>query len=196
MVGDSDLEVDSLVSALAKNRPIILVDDFVGSGGQSKLIVRSWFGAHHRGILNEAPRLELNKTQQSQIRRAKLGFVFAAGWTDGANELSAACQSLTLNAKIHVEIKDEQLPALTSPKFGFTPDFITHCRKIGKQVLRASNPRWRINKIEERALGYGNRGLLVTFPFNTPTQTLSCIWADGKFEGFTWMPLLPRRTKK
>ncbi len=47
-----------------------------------------------------------------------------------------------------------------------------------------------------RALGYGNDAFLVLFGYNTPTQTLTCIWKDGMYEGVPWMALFPRRPKQ
>jgi hypothetical protein len=37
---------------------------------------------------------------------------------------------------------------------------------------------------------------LITFPYNTPSQALTCLWERGTVGGRPWTPLLPRRRKK
>jgi len=65
---------------------------------------------------------------------------------------------------------------------------------IGRQLM--SDPSYDATKADERLLGYGNRANLVIFPYNTPTQTLTCIWASGQYNGAEWVPLFPRRKKR
>jgi hypothetical protein len=48
---------------------------------------------------------------------------------------------------------------------------------------------------EKRALGYGNHGLLVAFPYNVPAHTVTAIWERGDLGVDKWNALLPRRRK-
>ncbi len=41
-------------------------------------------------------------------------------------------------------------------------------------------------------LGYGNSGLLLVFPYNTPNNTLPVIWGESKDVNFKWVPLFHR----
>ena len=45
-------------------------------------------------------------------------------------------------------------------------------------------------------LGYGNSGLLLVFPYNTPNNTLPVIWGKSDDINFKWTPLFPRRESK
>ena len=56
------------------------------------------------------------------------------------------------------------------------------CRDIGMQLLD-DNPRHDREWRAKRALGYGNEAFTVVFPYNTPTQTLTCLWKSGKVDG-------------
>ena len=47
----------------------------------------------------------------------------------------------------------------------------------------------------DRSFGYGNRAMLVAFPYNVPSQTLTCIWKQGVVNGAEWFPLIARRKK-
>ncbi|WP_443627165.1 phosphoribosyltransferase-like protein [Bradyrhizobium ivorense] len=47
----------------------------------------------------------------------------------------------------------------------------------------------------QRALGYGNRAMLLASPFNVPAQSLTLIWARGHVDGAEWTPLMLRRKK-
>ena len=73
--------------------------------------------------------------------------------------------------------------------------FSNVCARIGEALLRGDSVARNEGWINERVLGYGNRALLVVFPYNTPTQTLTCLWATGDFDGLRWESLMPRRKK-
>lgn len=45
-------------------------------------------------------------------------------------------------------------------------------------------------------LGYGNSGLLLVFPYNTPNNTLPVIWGKSYDINFKWTPLFPRYESK
>jgi len=195
LVGDLGLNISSLTQALDDRQPLIFVDDFIGSGEQASDIVRSWF-SKSAGVQNhEGPRMELSPSQQNKLRERPVSFVFASGWTSGAARLKTECSDLQFFVETDIGINEDSVPSIDSVA-DIPAEFKERCRSIGKQLLQSTNRSWPVQRYEERALGYGNKGLLVTFPFNTPTQTLTCIWSEGAYNGFRWMPLLPRRKKK
>ncbi len=195
---DTGLEVKSLSEAVGLGRPLIFVDDGIGRGAQADDIVADWFGEVKEGNLNEGKRLTLTSDEQGQLTELPIGFVFATGLTNGSERLQQVCGEHSLRAKIHVEFKDNQLPSLFDEDIachGMHAEFLNRCKDIARALFDSTHPEWNEGRREERLLGYGNRGLLVTFLFNTPSQTLTCLWSGGTYRGLSWTPLLPRRPK-
>jgi hypothetical protein len=95
---------------------------------------------------------------------------------------------LGIDAEVYVH--DSSVPKLADVDPG--PEFIAKAEEVGRALLsEGRDAEW----IEERVLGYGNDGYLVVFSHNTPTAALTCLWADGVYEGVQWVPLFPRRKK-
>ena len=197
-LGGSVIVPQSLDVALQSGRPIVFVDDFIGSGSQVLTILADWFSSEDRPLA-EASRKALTTIQQQQIRDVPLAFVFAAGWMGGATKLRATCQETGLKETIFVQFADGAIPSILNQGLDDYPGFdkfVDHSRKTAEALLRLDHPDWSEEILEQRLLGYGNQGLLITFPFNTPSQTLTTLWAGGRVEGLQWTPLLPRRPKK
>jgi hypothetical protein len=191
------LEVADLTTGLVGNKPIIFLDDFVGSGGQCIDIVEAWLGEPRSGGLGEERAPLATDDLQGRFRDRDIAFVFAAGLRAGEARLGDRLTELKLHASVSVYLKDEDLPTVFDSIYdhdGQRDAFLGACRAIGQQLLLSSG-RADEKQAEDRLLGFGNLGLLVTFPYNTPAQTLTCAWLDGKVDGFDWLPLLPRRRK-
>jgi hypothetical protein len=118
--------------------------------------------------------------------------VFSAGLQSGVEELRARALELELDATVFAHT--QTLPSVLDPSIYDSErqanEFIERCRQVGLSLLADDEKR------DERALGYGNLGLLVLFPYNTPAQALTCLWASGLWKGVPWEPLLPRRRKR
>lgn len=196
---DYEFSIISLADALAssEDRPILFVDDFVGSGKQSVYILENLLGEKSSYNLGEA-RQTLSEALRKTLRERRLGFLFAAGLNEGVNLLEERTKSLGLVARISVSIREGELPfAFPEGRSSAAQRRLRErCLNIGRALLNDGElhhtPEW----IEERALGYGNGGLLVVFPYNTPSQSLTCLWKEGTVEARHWSPLFPRRKKK
>lgn len=190
-----------------RDRPIIFLDDFVGSGGQSRDILAAGFGRPDlRAQLGEDRNL-FSADIQGFLRAAKLGFVFTAAWDDGLAEVTKITGELELDAKVFRHLGENEIPFLEQVLSDFTENqrdgFIKRSHDIGAALIRSESAQ-RLGEDDEtyairiagRALGYGNRGMLLASPFNVPTQTFTPLWAWGNVAGVRWSPLLPRRKKK
>jgi len=185
-------------------RPIVFVDDIVGSGGQACDVLSHWFGHASPGrVLNEE-RKALPEPQAAALRSAKVAFLFSAGWNIGLDEIRKVCPALGLDATVFAGLTDDRLPFAADVLAGdasISADaagaFLIRCAEIGCQLVGSEqrDVPLKTNVVEERALGYGNRGMLLVTPFNTPTQTLTALWKDGVVDGLPWKPLFPRRKK-
>jgi deoxynucleoside triphosphate triphosphohydrolase SAMHD1 len=192
-----DLVGRYLGEALQHGGPIVFVDDFIGSGRQAASIVEAWFGERTVDLKEERGR-PLPTESQALLRQRDLAFAFTAGRLEGVDLLHRRCIDLELSVRIDVEITnlnsvfDEDV--FDSQKQRLT--FIERCEEVGRALLlepeRDHDEEW----VAERALGYGNGGYLVVFPYNTPTATLTALWASGKVGGVPWEPLFPRRPKR
>lgn len=188
------------------SRPIIFLDDFVGSGGQSRDILAAGFGRDDLRVGLGEDRNLFSSDIQTFLRGSRLGFVFTAAWSDGVEEIRTTTGSLQLDANIYCHIKEEEIPFIEKALFGFpehqVKKFLARSREIGIELLKTrsaqrseENERSYLDRLEARALGYGNRGMLLASPFNVPTQTFTPLWAAGCVKGVPWTPLLPRRKK-
>jgi hypothetical protein len=125
--------------------------------------------------------------------------VFVAGWSAGIVAAREACEQLKLNAEVYAHLGDDQIPfAFDNVLRELDPDsveqFKAFCRSVGEQMLLKAGKDTETAK--ERALGYGNRAMLMISRYNVPTQVLTCIWRGGDTGDFNWQPLIHRRTKK
>jgi hypothetical protein len=87
------------------------------------------------------------------------------------------------------KLTDDQLPfafadALQEYEADLVRRFENRCREIGTSLLASRGKSEE--KQCERALGYGNRAMLLASRFNVPTQTLTCFWMDGTYDGVEW----------
>ncbi len=188
---------DAMASGSAKS--IVLLDDFTATGSQTLDILGNWFDDDRlkQERLQEA-RLPFGEPERTFLRSRPVGLVFVAGWEAGLERIRCATRELGLDARVFAHLTDEAIPfAFEGALGGQDPEalsaFKKKCRQVGKALL-ASNEK-DARKQGERALGYGNRGMLLASRFNVPTQTLTCIWMDGKYEGVDWHALVRRRPK-
>lgn len=200
----SDLGSLEQYVARGMKSPIIFVDDFVGSGNQARDVLAAMLDRDDlRSHLGER-REKLPKNQADAMLTVPVAFVFIAGWNLGLEAIRDISPQLGLTATAFASRTDGQLPFAAdflTPGGGITAEsvaaFIGRCEEIGRQ-LNISQPREEAmpaEKVEERKLGYGNRGMLLVTPFNTPTQTLTALWMDGEVDGQPWKALFPRRKK-
>jgi HD superfamily phosphohydrolase len=191
-----DLKIRDLGGALIDDRPILFVDDLIGSGRQAASVVHAWFG--ELGLAEEMgeARFQLLPAAQEGLKQSRIAFCFAAGLEAGPRTLNAALEEHGVSeALIHVGREEDQIPNVFGSgnlEESARQRFVERCGEIGVQLLVHQDPGLR----DKRKLGYGNLGLLLTFPYNTPSQTLTCLWERGVVDGRTWTPLLPRRRKR
>jgi len=182
------------------DRPVVFVDDFVGSGGQACDILAAWFDRKElRRDLKEQRNTQPLEVRE-KLQRTQLAFLFVAGWDDGLESIDEIAPKLQLRALTFAHIRDPALPYMEAHlrAVGFShseiESFRARCEKIGEELLHSSGTEE--GKILERRLGYGNRGMLLSTLVNVPTQTMTAIWRAGVVDGVNWKPLLPRKTKK
>jgi HD superfamily phosphohydrolase len=176
------------VDSLPAGRPLLFIDDFIGTGAQAISILESWFDVPSTTGLNE-PRDPLPESLRLLLRESdNIAFVFAAGTTEGRDAFSRRLRELRIQADVYVH--DVAVPKLAD--LATSPEFLAKAEDVGRALLSdGREPEW----VEERVLGYGNDGYLVVFSHNTPTQTLTCLWEEGVYDGVPWVPLFPRRKK-
>ncbi|MDX6374924.1 MAG: deoxynucleoside triphosphate triphosphohydrolase, partial [Nocardioidaceae bacterium] len=190
-----NLKARHLDEALDDSKPIIFVDDFVGLGNQTIDIMQRWLEMPPTQELNEV-RDVLPSAQQDALRGRKLAFVYVAGLDEGAPAIRTFLSDSDLDGVAYTHIRQSDLPTLASVFGGKAqlPAFREFCREAGVRALVDHNgkPRseeWR----REHALGYGGHELLFTSMFNTPTASLTALWAGSARNG--WLPIFPRRDK-
>lgn len=186
--------------------PFIFVDDFVGSGGQSRDVLAAGFGREDlRADLGEKRDL-FGTGIQKLLKNNKLGFVFTAAWDSGLTEVEKIAGNLGLDAKVARLIGEDAIPFLDKVLEQVPPAqaraFLDRSAAIGLSLLQTGtepkkeeSTEARLARLDKRKLGYGNRGMLLASPFNVPTQTFTPLWAQGFANGAEWTPLMPRRSK-
>jgi HD superfamily phosphohydrolase len=187
----ADLTIRSLGDALRRGDGILFAEDFVGTGAQTISMFESLLGAPLSTALNEEREDPLPSELQELFRSRRLGIVYASGSRAGADAVEEATSRLGLNLEVHLH--EELAP---TAEFTAGSAFQERCQGIGEQLLADGDPAHDEKWVSERSLGYGNQGYLVVFPYNTPTQTLTCLWKEGSVDGIEWVPLVPRRPKR
>lgn len=181
----------------SKAKHIIFLDDFIGSGRQVIDILEAWFGKKRSYDLGEDRSLaELSAKVVSTITNAKLGLIFCAGLQEGHNNLQTWLKKQKMDAKVLIRNTENSLPTMDRliGSREVTDEFKKTCQKIGSELLKGKS--YTPNVVADRSLGYGNKGLLIAFPYNVPAQTLTLLWDNGTVEGLEWLPLLKRHRKR
>ena len=194
------LTTRSLSEAVAIERPIVLVDDFLGSGTQAISILEQWLGVEPTVDLHEGEREPLPPSLRNRLLDVPTTVVFAAGWEEGKRRLENRASELGFkNLTVQVVRDAASLPVAFGRGIFQSPEieqrFRERCEAIGMQLLLIEGGGHDEAWARARAVGYGNRGVLIAFPYNTPAQTLTCLWATGIVDGVKWQPLLRRRAK-
>lgn len=194
--------VMTVEDAAAKNieTPVVFLDDFIGSGNQVRDMLGNWFDQSSLKTTELGEQRDLfSETERKYLRDRKIGFVFVAGWDAGVRAAKEACAELGLDANVFAFMKDKDIPfafeggAAKSSDSESLESFKEKCEAIGRQILLHSGKSLEI--ANERALGYGNRAMLLMSRYNVPTQVLTCLWRSGKTDDFEWHSLINRRTK-
>lgn len=200
-VGDiarnSGLTQWALSDAVARNRPIIFVDDLIARGSQSISILEAWLDVPPTQRLNERRTEKLSSLHAQALKDHKLAFVFVAGLTQGRQALSQRVQELGLDAEVYVHIPEENLPFVDTvvTDQDVRDHFKTFCSDKAETLLVHPGTDHDETWARQRLLGYGNRGLLLVSTYNTPAATLTCLWKENRPLS-EWTPLLPRRKKE
>jgi HD superfamily phosphohydrolase len=183
--------------------PLIILDDFIGSGGQATDILAAWFNrADLRKDLGEH-REALTPKIATCLKESKIAFVFVSGWDQGVEAVRDVTQKLELSAMVFCNLEERDIPfarqSLLNAKISIPviESFLSRCQEIGADLIRSEPGKEHLTeeKVLERALGYGGKAMLMASFVNVPTQTLTAIWMSGKADNVNWSPLLRRRKK-
>lgn len=190
---DFGCSVLTLDQAASRDLPIVFVDDFIGRGSSTISILEDMLGAVATQELHEERPGDVPEALKDHLLSRPVAFVYSAGLDAGIEALKTRLSELGFTdiQEIHVGIHQADLPTVESALGDAAPHFMERARSVGEQLL-TSTPD---DKRGERTLGYGNHALLIAFPYNTPTATLTAVWERGEVDGWTWFPLLPRRKK-
>ncbi len=184
------------------SKPLIFIDDFIGSGSQATDILAAWFDRQDlRKDLGEQ-RDALDPTIRKRLLAVPIAFVFISGWNDGIDAIGRIAKEIGLNATVHCHLREGNLPfarELLLKDFSEqkVDDFLRCCEEIGADLVRSELREKPLDgdKVQARALGYGGRAMLLASPVNVPAQTLTAISMAGTADGVAWTPLLWRRKK-
>ncbi len=186
----------TLEDALAHDKPIVFVDDLVGRGSQSISILETWLGVKLSEDLHERRNATLPPDLVEKMRGRRLGFVFVAGMSEGRAALEARAGELELKLTVYVHIPESRLPFLHQVirEQATLERFKSFCVQKAKPVLLSPEEGHDDTWVGQRVLGYGNTGLLLASTYNTPSATLTCLWAEDAQKS-PWNAFLRRRKK-
>lgn len=186
--------VMDIAQALSEEGPIVFVDDFIGRGSSTISIFEAMLGVEASVNLREERPAPLNESTIAHLKQCPIAFVYTAGLDEGPENLRKRLGQIGLSedSPIFVDVPQRELPTVRSVLDGNHESFLERAGEIGWQLLEGSSEATR----SQRQLGYGNHGLLVAFPYNTPSATLTAVWKAGKVDGWPWYPLLVRRKKQ
>jgi hypothetical protein len=194
-----NLNITTVFDAIKKDAPILFVDDFIGSGKQAVSILEGLLDLPLTYKLGEKRIIKLGEVEKMRFREAKFALVFVAGLEEGRQRLEQFIQDQHLNGTVHIGTSESSLPSIEDVSMfrdgAQQTAFIRRCKELGLSLLHNPSVRHNSTWCSERLLGYGNRGLLTLFPYNTPTQSLTCMWAPASSKQPHWLPLFPRRKK-
>jgi len=171
-------------SAESSKDTLVLVDDFVGQGGRTYEVMAGWLGK----VPGKHP---LSEAGQQWLKAARVVLVYAAGMASAESVVPDRLASLGIKAEVYIH--DKVIPTIfdVAKDISGADKVISFLRDVGMFVLRNSYDQSRMRS-EENALGYGNHGLLIAFPYSTPKQAVTALWASGETSYGQWQALFPR----
>lgn len=188
------MKLVGVADALVDNRPIVFVDDFIGTGSQLIDVMESYLGEARTNNLGEERRTL--GPHADLLRSKKIAAVFAVGTTSGISRSQARLNELGMDATVYSHASESDIPTVTT--IGLSDEvaarFIGALKDIASKALVNYEGTERTEEwIAGKLLGYGNLGFLLTSTFNTPTAALTALWAE---KPGAWRPLLRRRRKE
>jgi hypothetical protein len=189
------------VDEIRIGEPLVLYDDNIGRGNQSKTVLQQWFGrSPEEWFLDEDHVTRLSPEAVERLRLCPIAFLFVTGQRRGLEELVTFAKDLLGHDKISGHIVAPVDAGCFEPSEGaFLNDEEANrakqiFAKAGEQALADMLSTWGREKVDNRVLGYGNFGGLTVFHYNVPSSTLTALWKDcGQNPG--WMALFHRRRR-
>lgn len=195
-----EAQVLGSLEAVQPGIPLIFIDDYIGSGGQSCTVFEQWYGLpEEEWTLPERHVEPLSETALDRLTKCEVWCVFAAGRRAGLRNLLARIASLSgVRAKGWiVQPRDLGCFRLAANVFE-RPEDATRAQLIfedaGYRALLGE--AWDEQKRSTRLLGYGNNADLNVFFYNTPASTLTALWKKSTREDAPWLPLFARRKRQ
>ncbi len=189
----------TLTAALGASGPIIFIDDIIGRGSSSISIFESMCGTKPSEDLGEHREPPLAPASIDQLKQRPIAVVVTAGFNEGIENVRNKLKEIGLNATVYCRLRGIDLPTIQSVLRDQDPSEVTafqeELRRIGQAILDDGDAKHDEEWRTQRALGYGNLGVLALSSYNTPTLCLTALWCAGSVDGLDWRPLLPRRKK-
>jgi len=187
------LQAMTLEAALVRtDLPIILLDDIIQKGTTVEEIIAEAVDEPADLTQGVARYGQLSKRAIRQLKARSLALVVVAAAPEGVQGVRNSFVRHDLKADVHCYYDDfEAVPSVGLALAGNSQqaEFIEYCQEVGKQLVAGERNE------EQRILGYGNWGLLLTGMFNPPTAALTALWHEGEVNGIPWRPLLRRKKK-
>lgn len=190
------------------NANIILIDDFLNSGGQ---IINIFYALLNLdlpiGETNDEIeyRTSLNEAQIKKLKKAQIFLIYYQAFDEGIEKIISRCKtelSLDVQVKRYLAtnknesafgdpyeqeaIKNGLRQNVSSSSSSFTgfkteelTNFYNLLVNVGEELNRYNKPQWDENKITQRALGYSNLGRLIITDYNIPTISITALWQSG-----------------
>jgi hypothetical protein len=171
-------------AASASKDTLVLIDDFVGQGGRTLDVFESWLG-------KRPGKHPLSEASQEWLRAARVVLIFAAGMSSAEEEVPAKLEALGVHAEVYIH--DKEIPNLYDVAHNIDKgvEVTELLKRVGLEVLQNSYGQVHA-RAAQNSLGFGNHGLLIAFPYSTPKQSVTAMWASGVLDHGQWQALFPR----
>lgn len=169
------VETNDAISAARTGKPVVFLDDFIGSGDQFRY---TWTRHLHSGTTFESIQDENGFT----------AIYIALVATDfGVKAINSICPNVSLCAT-HILTSSSTIDGV----FKDEPEVAERVDKFLRKYCHGLTPKedYIANNSEYLAYGYKKRGLLFGFEHSIPDATLPIFWAPGPND---WEPLIERK---
>jgi len=200
---------DILLSTNEDESIIVFIDDAYYSGTQLVCIFQEMMGIPlEKRIIRENHDVQLESHQIKKLKKKKCILCFCYSNMLKTDVIKKSLSDLGLNIKMYWH-KPFPEPLFSSDGCApFTSDSQKHklmkcLKRIGYEILSSKKKTdsgysegWDEERLQECSLGYSDAQQCLVLPWNTPTYTLTPLWAEGFLEnGTPWRPLFPRLSK-
>lgn len=201
--------IDAAFSILRDCHSLIFFDDGAYSGRQVVSIFQEMMGVPiEKRATKEKHVSELSSENKDKLKKSNLILSYLCFNPNSEEYIKFELKNIgiqnvtivyinSLNQKVFDDdstiFKNPEQKNLTKKYLYEIGQKLLHSTKYDKKIQYKDG--WDEDRVKKSAIGYNDAQQTVIFESNVPTYTITALWANGKYNGYSWKGLFQRTDK-